>query len=85
MLQDEGEAAEGLPAGLEGERAELARMVEEYQKLDAEDYVGGIPTRFRYREVRAAHSCQWRSPSFGTYSGCAPLCIATSILPFNDI
>ncbi|KAK9908790.1 hypothetical protein WJX75_002962 [Coccomyxa subellipsoidea] len=52
--EDEGEAAEGLPAGLEGERAELARMVEEYQKLDAEDYVGGIPTRFRYREVPAA-------------------------------
>lgn len=27
-------------------------MVEEYHKLDAEDYVGGVPTRFRYREVR---------------------------------
>ncbi|CAL8460534.1 g63 [Coccomyxa elongata] len=39
---------------LEGETAELAQMVEEYHKLDAEDYVGGVPTRFRYREVPAA-------------------------------
>ena len=36
---------------LEGETAELAQMVEDYHKLDAEDYVGGLPTRFRYREV----------------------------------
>ncbi len=50
MLQDEEEAARGLPA-LEEERVELTQMVEEYEKLDAEDFVGGMPTRFRYREV----------------------------------
>ena len=32
-------------------REDLKRLVEEYHKLDYEDFVGGIPTRFRYKEV----------------------------------
>ena len=30
------------------ERAEVQRLLEEYYKLDYEDYVGGVKTRFRY-------------------------------------
>lgn len=45
------EGASPLPA-LEGDKAELTRLMDEYQKLDAEDYVGGMPTRFRYQQVR---------------------------------
>ena len=30
----------------------MKRLLEEYHKLDYEDHVGGIPTRFRYKEVQ---------------------------------
>ena len=33
------------------ERAELTQLADEYSKMDAEDVVGGVRTRFRYREV----------------------------------
>lgn len=33
-------------------REELQKLVQEYHKLDYEDHVGGIPTRFRYKEVQ---------------------------------
>ncbi|KXZ47073.1 hypothetical protein GPECTOR_38g310 [Gonium pectorale] len=36
------------------QRAELQRLLEEYYKLDYEDNVGGIKTRFRYKEVPAS-------------------------------
>ena len=32
-------------------REDLKKLVEEYHRLDYEDFVGGIPTRFRYKEV----------------------------------
>lgn len=32
-------------------KADLAQLMDEYQKLDAEDHVGGVACRFRYREV----------------------------------
>ncbi|EFJ52328.1 hypothetical protein VOLCADRAFT_102989 [Volvox carteri f. nagariensis] len=36
------------------QRAELQRLLEDYYKLDYEDVVGGIKTRFRYKEVPAS-------------------------------
>jgi protein KRI1 len=35
-----------------GARSDIKRLLEEYHKLDYEDHVGGIPTRFRYKEVQ---------------------------------
>lgn len=45
--KDEDEEGEGAAAA----RSDLKRLLEEYHKLDYEDHVGGIPTRFRYKEV----------------------------------
>lgn len=46
--EDEGEdGGEGAAAA----RADVKRLLEEYHRLDYEDHVGGIPTRFRYKEV----------------------------------
>ena len=44
-----GEEAEGVDVG--AEKQELMQLADEYSKLDAEDIVGGVRTRFRYREV----------------------------------
>ena len=44
-----GEDAEGVDVG--AEKQELMQLADEYSKLDAEDTVGGVRTRFRYREV----------------------------------
>ncbi|MEW5312524.1 MAG: hypothetical protein WDW38_004154 [Sanguina aurantia] len=43
--------ATGDPAVLARQRAELQRMLQEYYTLDYEDNVGGIKTRFRYKQV----------------------------------
>ncbi len=40
------------PEVLARQRAELQRLLEDYYKLDYEDDVAGIKTRFRYKEVR---------------------------------
>lgn len=47
---DEDEDGEG-GAGAAAAREDVKRLIEEYHKLDYEDYVGGVPTRFRYKEV----------------------------------
>ena len=49
LIQDD-EAAEDIDVG--AEKAELTQLADEYSKMDAEDVVGGVRTRFRYREVR---------------------------------
>jgi protein KRI1 len=41
------EAAGRDPEAAAAARAEVQRLLEEYFKLDYEDVVGGIPTRFR--------------------------------------
>jgi hypothetical protein len=43
---------------LAAERAEVQRLLEEYYKLDYEDYVGGIKTRFRCA-VTLHCDCSW--------------------------
>lgn len=35
-------------------RAEVQKLLEEYYALDYEDTVGGLRTRFRYKEVGVA-------------------------------
>ncbi|GLC34476.1 hypothetical protein PLESTB_001257000 [Pleodorina starrii] len=42
------------PEAVARQRAELQRLLEEYYKLDYEDNVAGIKTRFRYKEVPAS-------------------------------
>jgi protein KRI1 len=51
---EEGKAKrqEALTAG----RSDLQRLLEEYYKLDYEDNIGGIPCRFKYREVSLERS-----------------------------
>ncbi|GAB4820679.1 hypothetical protein N2152v2_007725 [Parachlorella kessleri] len=59
--EDEEEEEEGEGGGARGpaktaeqlakERAEVQRLLEEYYKLDYEDYVGGVKTRFRPARV----------------------------------
>ncbi|KAG2501152.1 hypothetical protein HYH03_000967 [Edaphochlamys debaryana] len=62
--EDEGDAEEGEGEGgkprmkarkdssaLAAQRAQLQRLLEEYYRLDYEDSVGGVKTRFRYKEV----------------------------------
>lgn len=44
------------PVSVEQEKQELAQLVEDYHKVDAEDFVAGMPCRFHYREVR------WHTP-----------------------
>ena len=58
------EPAEDINVGTE--KAELIQLADEYSKMDAEDTVGGVRTRFRYREVP--------SPAFfvATFSGGSP-------------
>ncbi|KAL4445294.1 hypothetical protein ABPG77_011119 [Micractinium sp. CCAP 211/92] len=52
---DDGDGGEGAdPEAAARARAEVQRLLEEYFKLDYEDVVGGIPTRFRYKEVQPA-------------------------------
>jgi protein KRI1 len=46
--EDEEEAGGAAAAAA---RAEVSRLLEEYHRLDYEDHVGGVPTRFRYKEV----------------------------------
>ncbi|GIL45728.1 hypothetical protein Vafri_2894 [Volvox africanus] len=56
-LSEEAQGGEGTAAPdsetVARQRAELQRLLEEYYKLDYEDNVGGIKTRFRYKEVPA--------------------------------
>ena len=44
-----GEDAEDIDVG--AQKQELMQLADEYSRLDAEDIVGGVRTRFRYREV----------------------------------
>ncbi|PNH07982.1 Protein KRI1 [Tetrabaena socialis] len=62
-LGDEAEADEGAGRGGKAgadpklhalQRAELQRLLEDYYKLDYEDSVGGVKTRFRYKAVPAS-------------------------------
>lgn len=46
-------------AALAEKRAEVQKLLEEYYALDYEDTVGGLRTRFRYKEVSAAAGCVW--------------------------
>ncbi len=48
-----GPAGEKASARLARQRAEVQKLLEEYYKLDYEDNIGGLKTRFRYREVPA--------------------------------
>jgi protein KRI1 len=45
--EEDEEAAGRDPEAAAAARAEVQRLLEEYFKLDYEDVVGGIPTRFR--------------------------------------
>lgn len=38
------------------EKTELIQLADEYSRMDAEDIVGGVRTRFRYREVLCCDS-----------------------------
>ncbi|KAL4428120.1 hypothetical protein ABPG75_002209 [Micractinium tetrahymenae] len=51
--EGDGEGGGADPEAAARARAEVQRLLEEYFKLDYEDVVGGIPTRFRYKEVQA--------------------------------
>ena len=42
------------------EKAQLSKLADEYNAMDAEDTVGGVRTRFRYREV-CAYKCMHHS------------------------
>ncbi len=35
----------------EGAKDDVKKLLDEYYKLDYEDYVGGVPTRFKYKQV----------------------------------
>ncbi|PSC75398.1 KRI1-like protein [Micractinium conductrix] len=50
--EDEEDGAAADPEAAARARAEVQRLLEEYYKLDYEDVVGGVPTRFRYKEVQ---------------------------------
>ncbi|GFR40096.1 hypothetical protein Agub_g644 [Astrephomene gubernaculifera] len=52
--EEEGKKRKADPEMAARQRAELQRLLEEYYKLDYEDNVGGIKTRFKYREVPAS-------------------------------
>lgn len=45
--QDKGAAAEFAAK----QRAEMQRLLEDYYALDYEDNIGGLKTRFRYKQV----------------------------------
>jgi protein KRI1 len=45
--EEEGEGRELDPEAAARVRAEVQRLLEEYYKLNYEDVVGGVPTRFR--------------------------------------
>jgi hypothetical protein len=53
LLMIWGCAQDGGTASLtmDQEKQALAQLVEDYHQMDAEDFVAGIPCRFRYREV----------------------------------
>jgi protein KRI1 len=50
--EEEEERQNGMSAGATAARSDIKQLLEEYHKLDYEDHVGGIPTRFRYKEVQ---------------------------------
>lgn len=59
---DDEDAAGGDPeaaAARAEQRSQLQRTLEEYYKLDCEDNIGGIPCRFKYRQV--GRSCNQAS------------------------
>ena len=55
--EGKGAAAEQDPEAAAHARAEVQRLLEEYFKLDYEDVVGGIPTRFRCGCGRCCGKC----------------------------
>jgi hypothetical protein len=75
--EQEGDGQAGAAADPEAAaatRAEMQRLLEEYYRLDYEDVVGGIPTRFRWvgatagaREAERAHRAL---PSCSSSSAC---------------
>ena len=64
-MQD-GEDADGVDAG--AEKQELMQLGDEYSQLGAEDVVGGVRTRFRYREVLRASA--WDPAGWGVQKDC---------------
>lgn len=53
-LSDTSRSQDDEPTGdidVGAEKAALTQLADEYSKMDAEDIVGGVRTRFRYREV----------------------------------
>jgi len=50
--EEEEERRIGSSAGATAARSDIKLLLEEYHRLDYEDHVGGIPTRFRYKEVQ---------------------------------
>ena len=61
--EEEGEEEKAeRQAALAAGRSDLQRLLEEYYKLDYEDNIGGIPCRFKYREVsKGASYCELRT------------------------
>lgn len=51
MIQKKVGQSQEDPDAKEEAKEDVKKLLDEYFKLDYEDYVGGIPTRFRYKQV----------------------------------